>query len=56
MPSSDSGLVIDPDVDAALAELLIQTQKEPISPRLRELAKQLESALEDARVRQQNKS
>ena len=46
-----SGPVVDPELDKALSELLAQTEKEPVSPRLRELAKRLEAALEDARHR-----
>ncbi|UFM64464.1 hypothetical protein LOS78_20600 (plasmid) [Paracoccus sp. MA] len=41
----------DPELDRALADLLAQTEKEPVSPRLRELARRLETALEDARHR-----
>lgn len=51
MANSESGPVVDPELDKALSELLAQTEKEPISPRLRELAKRLEAALEDARQR-----
>lgn len=51
MANSESGPVVDPELDKALSELLAQTEKEPISPRLRELAKRLEVALEDARQR-----
>ncbi|CAM3188945.1 hypothetical protein SAMN04488021_11177 [Paracoccus aminovorans] len=51
MANSESGPVVDPELDKALSELLAQTEKEPISPRLRELAKRLESALDDARQR-----
>ncbi|WCR18746.1 hypothetical protein [Paracoccus alcaliphilus] len=41
--------VLDPKLGAALSELLAQVDAEPISPRLRELARQLEAALEDSR-------
>ncbi|WP_323717950.1 hypothetical protein [Paracoccus aminovorans] len=51
MANSESGPVVDPELDKALSELLAQTEKEPISPRLRELAKRLEAALDDARQR-----
>lgn len=49
MADRESGPIVDPDLDKALSELLAQTEKEPISPRLRDLAKRLEAALEDAR-------
>lgn len=52
MANGESGPLVDPELDKALSELLAQTEKEPISPRLRELAKRLEAALEDARQRQ----
>lgn len=51
MANSESGPIVDPEIDKVLAELLAQTEKEPIPPRLRELAKHLEAALEDARLR-----
>ncbi|SEH68062.1 hypothetical protein [Paracoccus alkenifer] len=51
MANSDSGPLVDPELDRALSELLAQTAKEPISPRLRELAHQLELALAQARLR-----
>ncbi len=51
MGNSKYGPVVDPELDKALSELLAQTAKEPISPRLRELAQQLEIALQDARNR-----
>lgn len=40
---------IDPQLDKALSELLEQAGQEPLSPRLRELAGQLQAALEQAR-------
>lgn len=49
MADSESGSGVDPELDKALSELLVQAEKEPISPRLRELAKRLEAALESAR-------
>ena len=51
MAKSDSGPLVDPELDRALSELLAQTAKEPISPRLRELAQQLELALAQVRLR-----
>jgi len=51
MANSDCGPVVDPELDKALSDLLAQTAKEPISPRLRELAQQLEAALAQARRR-----
>lgn len=51
MANSDCGPVFDPELDKALTELLAQTAKEPISPRLRDLAQQLEAALAQARER-----
>ncbi|MFH5773177.1 hypothetical protein ACHFJ0_02935 [Paracoccus sp. NGMCC 1.201697] len=42
---------IDPELDKALSELLAQTGKEAISPRLSELAQRLESALAGAKAR-----
>ena len=51
MANSDCGPVVDPELDKALSDLLAQTAKEPISPRLRELAQQLEAALAQARER-----
>jgi hypothetical protein len=51
MANGESGPIVDPEIDKALSELLAQTEKEPISPRLRELSKRLEAALEDARQR-----
>ncbi|RDW12819.1 hypothetical protein [Paracoccus thiocyanatus] len=56
MAHSESGPVVDPELDKALSELLAQTEREPISPRLRELAKRLETALDDARHRQRDKA
>lgn len=41
----------DEEVDTVLSELLAQAEKEPVSPRLRELARQLEAALALARSR-----
>lgn len=43
---------IDPQLDKALSELLEQAGQEPISPRLRDLAGQLQAALDH--VRQQS--
>lgn len=51
MDNSEYGPVVDPELDEALSELLAQTAREPISPRLRQLAQQLEAALRDARQR-----
>lgn len=51
MANNEQGPFVDPELDRALSELLAQTAKEPISPRLRELAQQLETALRDARNR-----
>lgn len=51
MANSERGPIVDSEIDKVLAELLAQTEKEPISPRLRELAKRLETALDDARQR-----
>ncbi len=51
MAKSDSSPLVDPELDRALSELLAQTAKEPISPRLRELAQQLELALAQVRLR-----
>ncbi len=53
MDNSEYGPVVDPELDKALSELLAQTAREPISPRLRELAQQLEAALRDARQRRE---
>lgn len=52
MDNSDYGPLFDPGLDKTLSDLLARTAKEPISPRLRELARQLETAREDARHRQ----
>ncbi|MEF9604876.1 hypothetical protein O4J55_22145 [Paracoccus sp. PXZ] len=52
MANGESGPIVDPALDKALSELLAQTEKEAVSPRLRELARRLEAALEDARHRQ----
>lgn len=41
--------VIDPQLDKALSALLEQAGQEPLSPRLRELAGQLQAALHQAR-------
>ncbi|QRZ12141.1 hypothetical protein JWJ88_05690 [Paracoccus methylovorus] len=56
MADRESGPIVDPDLDKALSELLAQTEKEPISPRLRDLAKRLEAALEDARHRRHGRA
>lgn len=56
MANGESGPVVDPELDKALSELLAQTEKEPISPRLRALAKRLETALEEARHRRRGES
>lgn len=45
MPQSEKGPTLDPEIAWAMAELLDQTGREPISPRLRALARQLETAL-----------
>ncbi|MFC3568046.1 hypothetical protein [Paracoccus sp. TOH] len=52
MANSESSPVVDPELDAALCELLAQTAREPISPRLHALAQRLEAALEAARLGQ----
>ncbi|WP_294923386.1 hypothetical protein [uncultured Paracoccus sp.] len=49
--ANDNGPAVDPELDKALTALLEQAENEPVSPRLRELAKRLEAALEDARQR-----
>ncbi|HWL57626.1 MAG TPA: hypothetical protein VNQ78_13275 [Paracoccus sp. (in: a-proteobacteria)] len=49
MQEEDEGPGLGPELDKALAELLDQTRREPISPRLRELAERLARALEKAR-------
>lgn len=51
MANDENGPAIDPELDKVLSELLVQTEKEVISPRLRDLARQLEVALERARHR-----
>lgn len=51
MPESDKGPALDPEIARAMAELLDQTAREPVSPRLRALALQLETALAAARRR-----
>ena len=51
MAKDDLGAPLDPELDKALSDLLVQTEKETISPRLRELAQQLEQALQRARNR-----
>ncbi len=51
MDDSERGRSVDPELEKALAELLAQTAREPISPRLRELARRLEAALREARRR-----
>lgn len=51
MPPSDNDPGLDPEIARAMAELLDQTTREPVSPRLRALARQLESALAAARKR-----
>lgn len=50
MANGDGGQRVDPELEKALSELLVQTEKEPISPRLRQLAKRLEEALQNARL------
>ncbi|SIT86685.1 hypothetical protein [Pontibaca methylaminivorans] len=45
--------VIDPEFDRTLSELLAEAETEPVSPRLRELAKRLEDALSQAKKRRQ---
>jgi len=49
MREENEGPGLGPELDKALAELLEQTRKEPISPRLRELAERLAKALDKAR-------
>lgn len=49
MDDSERGRVVDPELEKALSDLLAQTAREPISPRLRELVLRLEAALEKAR-------
>lgn len=51
MAKGERGSIVDPQLDKPLTELLAQTEKEPISPRQRELARRLEAALEDVRHR-----
>ena len=46
MQEEDDRPVLEPELKKALAELIDQTRREPISPRLRDLAGQLASALE----------
>ncbi|SFY22021.1 hypothetical protein SAMN04244548_03116 [Paracoccus pantotrophus] len=55
MANGESGPIVDPELDKALSELLAQTEREPISPRLRELARRLETALDEARHRRAGK-
>ncbi|WP_323010800.1 hypothetical protein [Paracoccus sp. (in: a-proteobacteria)] len=43
--------IVDPELDKTPNELLAQTEKEPISPCLRELARRLEAALENVHHR-----
>lgn len=49
MPQSDKDPVHDLALARAVTELLDQTAREPISPRLRSLARQLEAALAQTR-------
>lgn len=51
MAKDEAGAALDPELDKALSELLQQAEKEAISPRLRDLAQQLELALQRARNR-----
>ncbi|MDS9468854.1 hypothetical protein RGQ15_14910 [Paracoccus sp. MBLB3053] len=46
MHEKDNGPTLGPELDKALSELVGRILKEPISPRLRELASQLARALE----------
>ncbi|REG54134.1 hypothetical protein EQ718_10800 [Paracoccus versutus] len=55
MANGESSPIVDPELDKALSELLAQTEREPISPRLRELARRLETALDEARHRRAGK-
>lgn len=48
MTKGENGPIADPDVASALADLLAQVEKEPISSWLRELADRLEAALDAA--------
>ena len=50
MAQGDNDPLVAPEIASALAELLAQTKSEPISPRLRGLAQQLETALDQARL------
>lgn len=45
----DFGPTVDSRLDKALSDLLEQTRHEPVSDRLRDLARQLEAALQQAR-------
>jgi len=49
MAGKDDTPRLEPELDKALSELLEQTRKEPLSPRLMELAERLARALADAR-------
>ncbi|MTH62443.1 hypothetical protein [Paracoccus litorisediminis] len=49
MAGKDDTPRLEPELDKALSELLEQTRKEPLSPRLMELAERLSRALADAR-------
>lgn len=51
MAINDDSHIADREIEKALAELLAQTQNEPVSSRLREIAIRLEAALEEARLR-----
>ena len=45
MSHSDDDPGLDPEIGRMMAELLDQTSREPVSPRLLALARQLEAAL-----------
>ncbi|MTH62589.1 hypothetical protein [Paracoccus litorisediminis] len=49
MPDKDEAPRLEPELDKALSDLLEQTRKEPLSPRLQELADRLAKALAEAR-------
>lgn len=49
MPLSDKDSAIDPEIAQAMADLMAQTAREPVSPRLMALVRQLEAAMATAR-------
>lgn len=55
MDHGENGPDVDPALDRMLSELLAQAAQEPVSARLRELAGQLEVALEQARRRRRSR-